>query len=76
MRAGFALVQLDDFGNEERLALDAAIVERPLHALVDEALMRGVLIDDDDAVVGLRDDIGVVQLRAGDAQGRDSGCAA
>ncbi len=37
---------------------------RALHALIDEALMRGVLIDDDDAVGGLRDDIGLVQLRA------------
>ncbi len=32
--------------------------------------MGRVLIDDDDAVLGLGDDIGVVHLRAGDAQGR------
>ena len=30
--------------------------------------MRRVLVDDDDAVRGLRDDIGLVQLRAGGAQ--------
>ena len=30
--------------------------------------MRRVLVDDDDAVRGLRDDIGLVQLRARDAE--------
>ena len=39
-------------------------------ALVDEALMRGVLVDDDDAVAGLRDDIGAVELRARRAERR------
>src|SRR6185437_16497667 len=57
------LVELDHFGEEEELALDAAIAEMLLHPLVDEAFMRGVLVDDDDAALGLRDDIGVVKLR-------------
>ena len=30
--------------------------------------MRGVLVDDDYAVAGLRDDIGLVQLRARSAE--------
>src|SRR6185437_2859999 len=41
------LVELDHLGEEEELALDAAIAEMLLHPLVDEALMRGVLVDDD-----------------------------
>ncbi len=41
--------------------------------------MRGVLVDDDDAVAGLRDDIGVMHLRARRAERRgeiDAGAAA
>ena len=34
-----------------------------LQALVDEALVGGVLVDDDDAVLRLRDDVGAVDLR-------------
>ena len=41
-----------------------------LQALVDEALMRRVLVDDDDAVAGLRDDVGAVDLRARGAERR------
>ena len=57
-------VEFDDVGHEQDLALDARFVALPLQALVDEALMRGMLVDDDDAVGRLRDDIGLVQLRA------------
>ena len=39
-----------------------------LQALVDEALVGGVLVDDDDAVPGLGDDVGLVELRAGRAE--------
>ena len=35
-----------------------------LQPLIDDALMRGVLVDDDQAVAGLRHDIGLVDLRA------------
>ena len=43
-------------------------VERRLHALVDDALMRGVLVDDDQAVARLRHDVGLVHLRARGAE--------
>ena len=57
-------------GDEQDLPLRRRSVALPLHPLVDDALMRGVLVDDDDAVAGLRDDVGVVQLRARRAQRR------
>src|SRR6185503_14093014 len=44
-------------------ARDAAIGESALQALIDQALMRGVLIDDDERILGLGDDEGVVDLR-------------
>ena len=44
------------------------LVERGLHALVDQPLVRGVLVDDDEAVAGLRHDVGVVHLRARGAE--------
>ena len=48
---------------------DAARGERLLHPLIDEALMRGVLIDDDDAIAGLGNYIGIVDLRPRGAEG-------
>ena len=42
----------------------AAFRDRGLELLVDDALVRGVLVDDDEAVAGLRHDIGLVHLRA------------
>src|SRR6185437_9651973 len=50
------LVQLDNLGNEQNLSRDAAFFQRRLQALVDDALVRRVLIDNDEAVFGLRDD--------------------
>ena len=44
------------------------LLERRLHALVDQPLVRGVLIDDHQPVAGLRDDVGVVHLRARGAE--------
>ena len=38
--------------------------ERRLQPLIDDALMRGVLVDHDHAVAGLRDDVVLVHLRA------------
>ena len=43
-------VEIDDLRNQQDLARDAAARRARLQALVDEALMRGVLVDDDDAV--------------------------
>ena len=62
------LVELDDLGDQQDLARDAGLLQRRLQPLVDEALVRGVLVDDDDAVAGLRDDIGLVHLRARGAE--------
>ena len=65
---GLGGVELDDLGDQQRLARDAAGLHLGLHALVDQPLVRGVLVDDDDAVAGLGDDIGLVQLGAGGAE--------
>ncbi len=58
------LVEFDDLRDEQDLPRDAGFVERRLHAFIDEALVRRVLIDDDEAVARLRHDIGLVHLRA------------
>ena len=63
-----AFVELDHFGQEQDLARDAGRGDRRFHALVNQPLMRRMLIDDDDAVIGLGDDIGLVQLRPRRAQ--------
>ena len=61
-------VELDDLRDQENLARDAASFQRRLEFLVDDALMGGVLIDDDEPVARLRNDIGLVHLRAGGAE--------
>src|SRR5215208_1334070 len=58
------LVELDDFGNEQDLASDAALIDRNLHALINDALVRGVLVDNDEAVLRLCHDISLMHLRA------------
>ena len=62
------LIKLDDFRNQHDLAGDAGHFDRRLHSLIDDALMRGMLIDDDEPVAGLRHDIGLVDLRARSTQ--------
>ena len=57
-------IELDDLGRQHDLALDAALGALALQALIDQALMGGVLIDDDEAVRRLGHDIGLVQLGA------------
>ena len=44
---------LDDVGNQQGLPAHAALSHLPLHCLIDEALMRGMLVDDDHADLGL-----------------------
>src|SRR5438270_639866 len=51
------LIEFDDVRNQQDLPADAGAVERRLETLVDDALVGGVLIDDDEAVAGLRDDV-------------------
>ena len=62
------LVELDHFGQQQRLAGDAAIGHRPAHPLEHQPLVGGVLVDEDEAVLGLGDDIGGGDLAAGDAE--------
>lgn len=57
-----SIIKFDDFGNKKDLPCDAAFGKGALHALVDETLMGGVLIDNDNAVFGLGDDIGLMEL--------------
>ena len=63
-------VEVDHFGDQQQLPGDARRGALTLEALVDQALVSRMLIDDDDAVLGLCDDIGTMQLRAGGAQRR------
>ncbi len=67
-RSTSACVELDDLRDQQDLAGDAFLVERGLHALVDQPLVGGVLVDDDEAVAGLRHDVGVVHLGARGAE--------
>ncbi len=60
---GLARRHLDDRRHEQRLAFRRAARARGFEALIDEALMRGVLVDDNDPVARLRHDIGLVDLR-------------
>ncbi len=65
---GLGGVEFDHFGQQQGLACDAAGRHLGLHALIDQALMGGVLVDDDHAIAGLGDDIGLVHLAAGRAE--------
>ena len=65
-----ALIHLDDGGNQQKLACNAGFRALAFQPLVDQALMGGMLIDDDDAIARLGDNIGVMQLRARGAERR------
>src|SRR5579883_1483901 len=58
------LVELDDFRNEQDLSRHAALRKRGFQLLVNDALVRGVLVDNDQAVARLRHDVSLMQLRA------------
>ena len=45
----------------------ASLVHGGLHIFVNKAFMSGMLVDNDNAVAGLRDNIGFMHLGAGDA---------
>ena len=68
-------VELDHLGDQQHLAGEAAIGEGLLQPLIDEALMRSVLIDDDEGGLGLGDDEGVVHLRPRGAERIGDGVA-
>ena len=62
------LVEFDDLRNQQDLPLHAVPRQRGLQLFIDDALMRGVLVHHDQAVAGLRHDIGLVDLRPRRAQ--------
>ena len=66
---GIRLVEFDYFRDQQDLPCDSRLVDGRFHALVDDPLMRGVLVDNDQTVAGLRHDISLVQLRARRAEG-------
>ncbi len=63
-------VEVDDQRREQDLPDDARLGALAFQLLVDDPLMRGVLIDDDNAIAGLGDDVIHVQLRARGAERR------
>ncbi len=67
---GACFVEFDDLRHEQSLPRDSMLCALTLQPLVDQPLMRGVLIDDHHAVAGLRDNIGLVHLGARGAERR------
>ena len=62
------LVEFDAFGDQQHLARDLAVGAGGAHPFEHEPFVRGMLVDDDQAVLGLGDDIGLCDLAAGDAE--------
>ncbi len=52
----------EDFGEEEALAFEGAAGDAGVEFFVEDAFVEGVLVDDDEAVGGFGDDVGVVGL--------------
>src|SRR5207302_1923206 len=50
-------IEVDHCGDEQGLGRDATPFKLALHPLIDEALMSGMLVDDDDAIAGLRQNV-------------------
>ena len=71
---GIGVGKLDHFRHQKRLAHDAARLHRALHPFVDDAFVRGVLIDEHQSVRRLGHDIGVVNLAAREAERRRGAC--
>ena len=57
-------VELDHLGQQQRLPPDPALAQLGLQPLVDDALVRGMLVDQDQAALGLGQDPAAVQLGA------------
>ena len=66
---GFRRIEFDHLGRQQGLTGDGALGHLGLHPLIDEAFVGGVLVNHDEAVAGLGDDIGAVQLGPGGAEG-------
>ena len=56
-------IEIDDQRRQQSLPLDPALLALALEPLIDDALMRRVLVDDDHAVPRLGDDVVLVHLR-------------
>ena len=65
---GIDRVELDHLGQQQRLTRHPAIRHRASHPFEHETLVRGVLIDQNQPVVGLCDDIGARHLPARDPE--------
>ena len=66
---GLRRVQLHHLGQEQGLSGHTAGLQLGLHPLIDQALVGGVLVHHHQAVPGLGDDVGGVDLGPGRAQG-------
>ena len=58
-----AFVEFDDFRNQQDLSRNTLLRHRRFQPLIDQPLMRGMLIDDDKTIAGLRHDVIVMHLR-------------
>src|SRR5262249_13007285 len=56
-------VELDDFRNKQDLSRHAFSGDRIFEAFVDDALVSGMLIDEDEPIAGLRHNVSRVDLR-------------
>ncbi len=56
-------IEIHHHRGQQRLPFDCAPIALKLETLVDDAFMRGVLVDDDNAVARLGDDVIFVHLR-------------
>src|SRR6516165_5186655 len=57
-------IELDDLGNEEHLPGHTGLGDRFLQSFIDDAFMRGVLVNDHQAILSLRHDVSVMNLGA------------
>ena len=62
--------EVHDLRHQKRLAPHAIVRHLPLQPLIDQPLMRRVLIDDDKSIPRLRDDVILVKLRPRRAEGQ------
>src|SRR6476661_7810657 len=60
-------IEVDDLGKQQRLPRHLAALASRAHPFENKALVGGVLVDDDETVLGLGDDVG-----RGDLASRDS----
>src|SRR5262249_14821025 len=62
-------IEIDDLGNEKNLPRYTGLIDRFLQSLINDAFMRGVLVDDHQAFGGLGNDVGIMNLSARGPEG-------